>query len=121
IRGSKVIAVIRVGPLPSREARKTDRNPMNPFTQLQLERLQHQTRRLFLRNGLAGAGAYWLASQGLPVGASPAAATQRDAAQSLAPRAAHLAPRDKRVLFLHMAGGPSQLEMISYKPTLAKL
>ncbi|MEO0731645.1 MAG: DUF1501 domain-containing protein [Bacteroidota bacterium] len=36
-------------------------------------------------------------------------------------RALHLAPRARRVIFLHMAGAPSQLELFDYKPELAKL
>ena len=35
--------------------------------------------------------------------------------------AAHFAPRAKRVIFLHMAGAPSQLELFDYKPGLARL
>ena len=34
---------------------------------------------------------------------------------------AHFAPRAKRIIFLHMAGAPSQLELFDYKPELAKL
>ena len=39
----------------------------------------------------------------------------------LALRAPHFAPKAKRVIFLHMAGAPSQLELFDYKPTLARL
>lgn len=33
----------------------------------------------------------------------------------------HFAPKAKRVIYLHMAGAPSQLELFQYKPTLEKL
>ncbi|MEO0473660.1 MAG: DUF1501 domain-containing protein [Bacteroidota bacterium] len=33
----------------------------------------------------------------------------------------HFAPKAKQVIFLHMAGAPSQLELFDYKPALAKL
>lgn len=33
----------------------------------------------------------------------------------------HFAPRAKRVIYLHMAGSPSQLELFDYKPELNKL
>src|SRR5690606_8164527 len=33
----------------------------------------------------------------------------------------HFAPRAKRVIFLHMAGAPSQLELFDYKPDLQRL
>ncbi len=39
----------------------------------------------------------------------------------VAPRAAHFVPRARRVIYLFMAGGPSQLELFDYKPKLAKL
>ena len=37
-----------------------------------------------------------------------------------APRPSHYAPRAKHVIFLFMAGGPSQLELFDRKPELAK-
>jgi hypothetical protein len=36
------------------------------------------------------------------------------------PRPPHRAPRAKRVIYLFMAGGPSQLDMFDYKPALQK-
>jgi hypothetical protein len=33
----------------------------------------------------------------------------------------HFAPKAKRVIYLFMAGGPSQMELFDYKPTLEKL
>lgn len=44
-----------------------------------------------------------------------------DPADPLAPRAPHFAPRAKRVIFLFMAGGPSQLELFDDKPKLREL
>ncbi|MBI1318196.1 MAG: DUF1501 domain-containing protein [Candidatus Hydrogenedens sp.] len=38
----------------------------------------------------------------------------------LAPRAPHFAPKAQNVIYLFMAGGPSQLETFDYKPQLAK-
>jgi len=38
----------------------------------------------------------------------------------LAPRAPHFAPRAKRVIFLFMNGGPSQMDTFDYKPRLNK-
>jgi hypothetical protein len=38
----------------------------------------------------------------------------------LAPRQPHFAPKAKRVIYLFMAGAPSHLEMLDYKPQLAK-
>src|SRR6516164_6724893 len=36
-------------------------------------------------------------------------------------RPLHLAAKAKRVIYLYMAGGPSHLESLDFKPTLAKL
>ena len=38
----------------------------------------------------------------------------------LAPRAPHFAPRAKRIIFLHMHGGPSQHDLFEYKPLLVR-
>ena len=90
--------------------------------ELELEALRFETRRHFLKRSTAGIGAMAL---GLLSGAAPAS----DAAKMLslpsdnplAPRAPHFAPTAKRVIFLHMAGAPSQLELFDYKPTLQQL
>src|SRR3989440_12281424 len=33
----------------------------------------------------------------------------------------HFAPKAKRVIYLFMAGGPAQMDLLDYKPTLEKL
>ena len=38
----------------------------------------------------------------------------------MAPRLPHYAPRAKRVIYLHMSGGPPQQDLFDYKPTLVK-
>ena len=38
----------------------------------------------------------------------------------LAPREPHFAPRAKRIIFLHMHGGPSQHDLFEYKPLLVR-
>jgi hypothetical protein len=42
------------------------------------------------------------------------------ATDALAPRAGHLEARAKSVIFLHMVGAPSQLDLFDFKPTLQK-
>src|SRR5262249_52769251 len=39
----------------------------------------------------------------------------------LPPKPPHSAPKAKRVIFLFMAGAPSQMELFDYKPGLARL
>lgn len=42
-------------------------------------------------------------------------------ASEVVSRLAHFAPKAKSVIYLHMAGAPSQLELFDHKPELAKL
>jgi hypothetical protein len=39
----------------------------------------------------------------------------------MAPKPSHFAPRAKNIIYLFMAGGPSQLELFDYKPKLIEL
>jgi hypothetical protein len=57
----------------------------------------------------------------LQVGALGAAALSGLAASAEAPRAGHVTPRAKSVIFLFMAGGPSQVDLFDPKPELARL
>jgi hypothetical protein len=76
--------------------------------------LRNVTRRHFFENCGVGLGA--MALGGLLGPARSAAA----AASTMAPHPAHYAPRAKAVIFLFMAGGPSQLDLFCDKPTLRK-
>jgi hypothetical protein len=80
--------------------------------------LSHTTRRHFLQDCVAGVGGFWLAAQQAQ---GAGVAIQRDAMAPLAPLQSHFAPRAKRVIYLHMAGAPSQLDLFEHKPELAKL
>ncbi len=73
---------------------------------------QYATRRHFLKDCGIGLAGMWLGSR----------AGSRDSIASEASAAAMQFPaRAKRVIFLHMAGGPSQLELFDYKPDLQSL
>ncbi|MCC6244364.1 MAG: DUF1501 domain-containing protein [Gemmatimonadaceae bacterium] len=85
--------------------------------------LRTMTRRHFLEIGATGIGATALAAL---VGCEPAAAPrvaqiQRNGREPMAPLVPHFPAKAKRVIFLHMAGAPSQLELFDYKPVLAQL
>ncbi|HZN32380.1 MAG TPA: DUF1501 domain-containing protein, partial [Pirellulaceae bacterium] len=73
-------------------------------------------RRHFFQQCRVGLGAMALGS--LVAGERSRAA---EASDPLAARPPHFAPRAKSVIFLFMAGGPSQLEMFEPKPDLQKL
>src|SRR2546430_1363946 len=48
-------------------------------------------------------------------------ATPEPVANPMSPRPPHFKPRAKNVIYLFMAGGPSQLELLDYKPKLIEL
>lgn len=75
------------------------------------------SRRQLLRSGALSFGS--LALAGLSAKQAPAApATDSAAANPLAPRPPHFVPRAKRVIFLYMWGGPSQMDLFDPKPDL---
>src|SRR5689334_2566715 len=80
-------------------------------------RLEITRRHLFARCGL-GLGSMALASL-LNEGRTHAAEPDRNI-EPLAPRPGHHAPRAKSVIFLFMAGGPSQLDLFDHKPELTR-
>lgn len=86
----------------------------NTNDRLAQARLREQTRRHFFGNCSAGLGSIALA--GLlhdgKIFAAPNSPFQASPT--------HFAPKAKRIIYLFMAGGPSQLELWDYKPTLAK-
>src|SRR5690242_8970581 len=94
---------------------------MNPNFLTPHEQLQQLTRRSFLRTaGQFSLGAIALAEM---FGGKAAAAPPTPAgslANPLAPRKPHFAPKAKRVIYLHMSGGPPHLDLFDYKPELVK-
>ncbi|MBX3177592.1 MAG: DUF1501 domain-containing protein [Candidatus Hydrogenedentes bacterium] len=80
---------------------------MNPY----LHYMHGLTRRHFLQRTGAGIGALAL---GALLGESAGAAYGQ-------PRGPHFTPTAKRVIYLHMAGSPPQLDLFDYKPKLNEL
>ena len=76
-------------------------------------------RRHFFGRSAAGIGAAALGSL-LNPNMFSAFGAQPDAAQSILGNT-HFAPKAKRVIYLFMAGGPAQMDLLDYKPTLEKL
>lgn len=85
---------------------------MNPMH----EHMQAQTRRLFLRNSAIGLGGAALSTL-LPQRLLGAPGPGRSATGGL-PDLPHFAPKARRVIYLFMAGGPSQMDMFDYKPAM---
>src|SRR5438552_16948087 len=88
----------------------------------QVESLQLQTRRHFLKECQLGLGAVALSS--LLGDAAPAAAAPLAAASVVNPLARkepHFDGKAKRVIYLHLTGSPPHLDLYDYKPELVKL
>lgn len=88
---------------------------------LAVERSRYLSRRWFFKDCALGLGSIALGSMLNPAArAAEAAAAAAAAANPLRARNPHFAPKAKSIIYLFMAGAPSQLEMFDYKPTLAK-
>jgi hypothetical protein len=83
---------------------------MNPFEEFKL----NLTRRHFLSAGSHVLGTAALASLAGKVVASSAPAEGFHQALT------HIAPRAKQVIYLHMVGGPPQMDMYDYKPVMGE-
>jgi hypothetical protein len=81
--------------------------------------LLQQTRRHFFRECAVGLGSIALTS--LLDGGRLFASTETPFVNPLAPKQPHFPARAKSVIYLFMAGGPSQLELFDYKPALNEL
>ncbi|HVV73674.1 MAG TPA: DUF1501 domain-containing protein, partial [Verrucomicrobiae bacterium] len=87
------------------------------FLDPNFERLRGITRRSFLKN----AGRFCLGTIALAdMFGREACAAGQAARNPLAPRNPHYAPKVKRVIYLHMSGGPPHLDLFDYKPELVK-
>ena len=89
---------------------------MKILEEMKLLQAEFSTRRHFLRTCSMGVGA--LAMNSLSGFKALGSNTDPTAPTSSFP---HFAPKAKRVIYLHMAGSPSQLELFDYKPELEKL
>lgn len=84
---------------------------MDPIT----EHSRFLTRRHFFSRTATGLGAAALGSLLNP------RLFANDSGPSYPLTATHFEPKAKRVIYLFMAGGPSQMDLLDYKPTLEKL
>lgn len=72
-----------------------------------------QTRRHFFRDCQTGVGA-------MALGSLLAQETSAAAMDPLQPRRTHFQPKAERIIFLHMAGSPPNLDLFDYKPELVR-
>jgi hypothetical protein len=87
------------------------------------QKLEQQTRRNFLKESFLGLGGLAMGSLLSSCGGKSMAAKNFDIdfANPMMPRPPHFAPKARSVIYIHMAGAPSQLELFDYKPELAKM
>src|SRR5262249_53081492 len=86
---------------------------MNPF-----DPLLQRTRRHFFRDCAVGLGSLGLASL---LSGGKLHAGEKSALSPTAPKPPHFPAKAKSVIYLFMAGGPSQLELWDWKPTLVEM
>ena len=93
---------------------------MNPIAALGVNsteaRLQHLTRRHFLRDCQVGLGGIALTA----LGAGGTASALEAPGNPLTARNPHFSPKAKRVVYIHCAGSPPHLDLFDYKPELVK-
>src|SRR6201996_7800562 len=89
---------------------------------LRLLNMEADTRRRFLGWGMGGLGAFFLnnAMAKAPAGQSAALDFRRDPSPHLSVCPPQFPAKAKRVIYLHMGGAPSQLELFDHKPVLAR-
>jgi Protein of unknown function (DUF1501) len=92
---------------------------MNPFSEYQL---RMNRRNFFGTSGLrlGGLAAGLIAGQGLLPSRLSASITDEDRVHPPLPGLPHFQPRAKALIYLHMNGGPSQIDTWDYKPGLAE-
>lgn len=96
------------------------------LAELEQQRLEKQTRRHFLMDCVSKVGGLALAPLLFSCGLGNSKETvtglnlsERDL-NPLAPLPPPFLPKSKSIIYLHMAGAPSQLELFDYKPELVK-
>jgi hypothetical protein len=88
---------------------------------LNLDNLKNISRRHFLMESAAGIGAVAFGSLFSGCQSPTQKSIINEVFEPMAARSPHFPGRAKRVIYLHMAGAPSQFELFDYKPELKKL
>lgn len=94
---------------------------MNIANEALYRQAHFNTRRHFLKKCTSGLGALALGSLLGCRMESPETVESGDVIRNVSTGLPHFVPKAKNVIFMHMAGGPSHLELFDYKPELMKL
>src|SRR5208282_4457650 len=84
--------------------------------------VRFETRRQFFKRGasLMGTAALAMLAPNLLFADDKKSAATGDAQKMLRAIGPHFPPKARRVIYLHMVGGPSQLDLFDYKPKLGE-
>lgn len=93
---------------------------MSIFQTLRRASAEQNTRRYFLRQSLGGLAAA-LCGLAPQLAAAARGGISFDPKRPWTPRPPHFAPKAKQIIYLHMDGAPSQLELFEHKPELGSL
>ena len=90
---------------------------------LDLRKIEEQTRRHFIKNCTLGLGGLALSTlmPGCGLGSSVKTEPAMSGLNPMAPKSPQYPGKVKNVIYIHMAGAPSQLELFDHKPDLEKL
>ncbi|MDH5382726.1 MAG: DUF1501 domain-containing protein, partial [Cyclobacteriaceae bacterium] len=91
------------------------------YKELEEQQAKINTRRHFLRNCSSALGALTLGSLLGCDNSGLNTIQQSLGSDPFSPKVPNFSPKAKNVIYLHMAGSPSQLELFEYKPELSKL
>jgi Protein of unknown function (DUF1501) len=94
---------------------------MKLLDELKIQAATLETRRHFLKQCTSGLGMMALGTMMDSCGLGNLKESNGLDIRNLEAKLPHFAPKAKSVIFLHMAGSPSQLELWDYKPELSKL
>ena len=98
---------------------KNEKEPIHPLME---EWVRMETRRQFLRRGSNALGMAALAALGGEAfAASPQPPSGKRRGTPGALPKLHFAPKAKHVIYLHMVGGPPQMDLYDYKPEMVKM
>lgn len=92
---------------------------MTPEQELRYRQIEFETRRHFLKQCTTGLGMMALGTLFGSCGSDKP--TDEQVKTVLGNGKTHFRPRAKSVIFIHLCGSPSQLELFDYKPELEKL
>ena len=85
--------------------------------------VRYETRRQFFKRGasLMGTAALAMLAPNLLLADDQKSAAASDANKMLAAIGPHFPPKAKQVIYLHMVGGPSQMDLFDYKPKMVEM